>query len=163
MVSLCCRLLEGLRVSRTHVREKKPKRKKFGGTPPLLDSNHLVDMSGLSRGNVPSVPLTFCPIYVELHINQVGMSWMSGAPPHTVPRTLPRHTDHQTPLCVLSFSVCLLPSERPPTLFVGMLYSQHIDLSFGYLGMEDIVCEPGWLPEVAHNRSSQIIMPIPLF
>ena len=50
--------------------------KKFGATLPLLDRNHPVDVSRLSRGNVPSVPQTSCPIYVELHINQVGTSRM---------------------------------------------------------------------------------------
>ena len=52
-------------------REKPINIQKFGGTPLLLDHNHPVDVSHLSRGNVPSVPWTICPIYVELHINQV--------------------------------------------------------------------------------------------
>ena len=36
-------------------REKLINLKKFGGTPPLLDRNHPVEMSHLSRGNVPFV------------------------------------------------------------------------------------------------------------
>ena len=63
--------------------------KKFGGTPPPLDRIHPVDVSQrLSRENVPSVPWTFCPIHVELHINQVGTSRTSrDSPPNR-----PRHT-----------------------------------------------------------------------
>ena len=53
------------------------KKQKVGGTPPLLDRNHPVDVSHLSCGNVPSVPRTFCPIYVEMHIHQVGTFRMS--------------------------------------------------------------------------------------
>ena len=47
-------------------RTKKPINiKKFGGTPPLLDRKHPVDLSCLSCGHVPFVPQTFCPIYVR--------------------------------------------------------------------------------------------------
>ena len=38
----------------------------------LLDRNHSVDVSRLSHANVPFVPRTFCLIYGELHIEQVG-------------------------------------------------------------------------------------------
>ena len=59
-------------------REKKPiKIKKFGRIPPLLNCNHTVDVSRLSCGNVPSVPRTFCPVYMELHTNEVGISRLS--------------------------------------------------------------------------------------
>ena len=51
--------------------------REFGGTPPLLDVSHAMDVSCCPIRNVPSVPRTFCPIYVELHRNQVGTSWMS--------------------------------------------------------------------------------------
>ena len=43
--------------------------------------NHPVDVSRLSRANVPFVARTFCPIYVELHINQVGTSRMLAPKP----------------------------------------------------------------------------------
>ena len=74
--------------------------KKFGGTSPRLHRNHPVDVSHLSRGNAPSVPWTFCPIYVELHINQVLSSRISRDSLRNRPGTLPRHTDHQIPLRV---------------------------------------------------------------
>ena len=57
-------------------REKPMNIKKFSGTSPLLDLSHPVDVSRLSRGNVPSVPWTFCPIYVTLRRNHVGASWI---------------------------------------------------------------------------------------
>ena len=60
--------------------------KKFRGTPPLLNRDHPVNVSRLSRGNVPSVPWTFCPIYVELRINQVGTSRMSWDSPPNRPQ-----------------------------------------------------------------------------
>ena len=74
--------------------------KKFGGTPPLLDRNHPVDMSCLSRENVSSAPPTFCPIYVGLHTNQVGTSGVPGTRHQFGPGTLPRHNNLQFPLCV---------------------------------------------------------------
>ena len=65
----------------------------------------------LSRGRVPFlswnvlfVLQTFCAIYVELHINQVRTSRMSRDSPPNRPQTLPRHTGHQIPLCVLCLS-----------------------------------------------------------
>ena len=86
--------------------EEKKNIPKLGGTPPLLDCNHPVDVSRLSHGNVPSVPRTFCPIYGELRINQVGTSRMSQGSPPNCPLDIPRQrTDHQTPLCFLSLSV----------------------------------------------------------
>ena len=51
--------------------EKTTNIKKLGGTPPLLDRNHPMDVSHLSRGIVPFVARTFCPIYVEIHINLI--------------------------------------------------------------------------------------------
>ena len=33
--------------------------------------------------------------------------------PQTVPGTLPRHTAHQIPLCVLCLSACILPARAP--------------------------------------------------
>ena len=57
-----------------------------------------MDVSRLSRGSVPSVPRRSCPIYVELHINQVGTSWMSrDSPPNHPQDTSEAHTDHQIP------------------------------------------------------------------
>ena len=44
--------------------------KNFGGTPPGLCPVCPVDMSQLSRGPVPSVPRTFCPLNVNFHINR---------------------------------------------------------------------------------------------
>ena len=49
----------------------------FGGTPPQLDCDHPVDMSRLSRRNVPFVPRTFCPLCVDWHRNQARTSYMS--------------------------------------------------------------------------------------
>ena len=42
--------------------------KKFGGTPPLLDRNHAVDLSHLSRGNVPFVLGHFVPSMSLSHL-----------------------------------------------------------------------------------------------
>ena len=51
------------------------------------DAGHsAVDMSHLSRGNVPSVPRTCCPIHVEVHTNQVRTSRMSWHLPPNHPR-----------------------------------------------------------------------------
>ena len=76
----------------------------------ILDCNHPVDVSRLSRGNVSSVPRTFCPIDVELHRNQVRTSWVSREThPQTIPETFPRHTDDEIPSCVFCLSVFLLP------------------------------------------------------
>ena len=62
--------------------------KNFGGTPPLLHRKHPLDMSHLSRGNVPSVPHMVCPIYVVFHINQVRtLVAQSSATPATVAAT----------------------------------------------------------------------------
>ena len=76
--------------------------KKFGRTPPLLDRNHALDLSRLSCGDIPFVAQTFCPTYVEIiaHNHQGGKSGCFGTHPQTVAGTLPRHTDHQIPLCV---------------------------------------------------------------
>ena len=60
--------------------EKKKKTiniKKFGGTPHFRIWTTTIQWTcavRLSHGSVPSVLRTFCPIYVELHINQVGTS-----------------------------------------------------------------------------------------
>ena len=64
--------------------------KKFGGTPPLLDCIHPVDVSRLSSGSAPFVPRAFCPIYVELHRKQVGTSWMCRDSPPNRPRDTPK-------------------------------------------------------------------------
>ena len=80
--------------------------KKFGGTPPLLDRNHPVDVSRLSCENVPSVPRTFCPIYVELHRHQVGTSRVSlGLAPKPSPRDTSGTYRSPMPLCVFCLSV----------------------------------------------------------
>ena len=60
---------------------------------------------------LPVVPRIFCPLDVELHINQVGTSRMSPDSPPS-----PRHfwgipTDHQIPFCVLLLSVFLVPKQ----------------------------------------------------
>ena len=89
--------------------EKKNNRhKEIRGKPLHLDCDH--GCVHLSCGNVPSVPQTFCPIYVELHINRSGRPGCPRIHPQTVPGTLPGHTDHQIPLCGLCLSVFLLPN-----------------------------------------------------
>ena len=47
--------------------------------------------SRLSRGHVPSVPRTFCPFSIDLHINQAQMSQVSLGRPEFVPGTPPGH------------------------------------------------------------------------
>ena len=77
----------GPQITLLSTRRKTQKIKKFGGTPPHLESNHPVEVSCLSRGNVPSVPRTFCPICVELITHdQVGMSQVSRDSPPNRPR-----------------------------------------------------------------------------
>ena len=88
-------------------REKPINIKKFGGTPPLLDRNHPVDMPRLSRGDIPSVLRTFCPIYVGIiHKSGRDVPDVPGLALKTSPGHFPtpRHTDHQIPLRVLSLS-----------------------------------------------------------
>ena len=65
-----------------------------------------------SRGHVPSVPWyvpsvpgTFCPFSIDLHINQAQMSQVSLGRPEFVPGTPPGHPDRQIPLCDFSLSV----------------------------------------------------------
>ena len=80
--------------------------KKFGGTPPLLDHNHPVD--------VPFV-LWKCP--ADILSNRRGITHQLGRDvpdvlgfaAETVLGTLPRHTDHQMPLCSLCLSVFASP------------------------------------------------------
>ena len=100
------------RVAKKNCREEEnPKNtKKFGGTPPLLDRNHPVEMSRLSPGNVPSVRWTFCPIYVELHRNQVGTSLTSrDSPPDRVRDTSEAYRRPPNSfICVLCLSFCSL-------------------------------------------------------
>ena len=78
LVTVCCE-------TRISWKEKTISIKKFGGTP-LFDRNHPVDQSRLSRGSVPFVLRKFCPIYVELHISQIGTSRMSRDSPPNRPR-----------------------------------------------------------------------------
>ena len=93
-------------------REKQINIKKFGGTPPLLDRNRPVDMPRLSRGNIPSVPRTFCPIYVELHTSPGrDVPDVPGLAPkpsrgHFRPRGMPTT---KFLLCVLCLSVLSSP------------------------------------------------------
>ena len=80
--------------------------------PYFWDPNHPADVSRLSRGNVPLVPQTFCQVYVELHINQVGTSRMSRDSPPKHPRDTskayrPPHSFMRV-LCV-SFSLFFSP------------------------------------------------------
>ena len=66
-------------------------------------------VSRLSCGDVPFLSRTFCPIDVELH-NLSGRGRCPGTPtPQDVPGTLPRHTNHQIPLCGLCLSVFSSP------------------------------------------------------
>ena len=82
--------------------------KKFSGTPPLLDRNHPMDVSRLSRGNVPFVPQTFCPLYVELkHTTGLGLPRSPGTRPQTIPG---KHRPPNSPLCVLWVSAFSSPS-----------------------------------------------------
>ena len=75
--------------------------------------------SRLSRGHVPSVPWyvpsvpgTFCPFSIDLHINQAQMSQVSLGRPEFVPGTPPGHPDRQIPLCDFSLSVIFSPYFR---------------------------------------------------
>ena len=75
--------------------------------------------SRLSRGHVPSVPWyvpsvpgTFCPFSIDLHINQAQMSQVSLGRPEFVPVTPPGHPDRQIPLCDFSLSVFFSPYGR---------------------------------------------------
>ena len=68
--------------------------------------------SRLSRGHVPSVlwyvpsvPGTFCPFSIDLHINQAQMSQVSLGRPEFLPGTPREHPDRQIPLCDFSLSV----------------------------------------------------------
>ena len=65
--------------------EKNDKHKEIRRDP-LFDRNHPVDQSRLSRRSAPFVLRTFCPIYVELHISQIGTSRMSRDSPPNRPR-----------------------------------------------------------------------------
>ena len=72
--------------------------------------------SRLSRGHVPSVPWyvpsvpgTFCPFSIDLHINQAQMSQVCLGRPEFVPGTPPGHPHRQIPLCDFSLSVFFSP------------------------------------------------------
>ena len=83
--------------------------KKFGGTPPLLDRNHPVDVSRSSR--------ICCPIYVDLHISHVGTCQMSCclAPKPSLGHFHGRPTTNSFMRSqVLCLSVFLLPSQKSP-------------------------------------------------
>ena len=58
---------------------------------------------------VPSVPGTFCPFSIDLHINQAQVSQVSLGRPEFVPGTPPGHPDRQIPLCDFSLSVFFSP------------------------------------------------------
>ena len=77
-----------------------------------------MDVSRLSRGSVPfsrgSVPLSR-ENSVQSMWNYIIWSGCPGCPgthPQTVPGTLPRHADHQVPLCVLCLSVSFSLNKR---------------------------------------------------
>ena len=94
-------------------RKKTINRKKFGGTPPLQDRKHPVDLSRLccARCHV-------CP--ADILSNRCGITHKSGSGrpecpatrPQTVLGTLPKPINHQIPLCVLSLSVFSSPHSR---------------------------------------------------
>ena len=72
--------------------------------------------SRLSRGHVPSVPWyvpsvpgTFCPFSIDLHIDQAQMSQVSLGRPDFVSGTPPGHPDCQIPLCDISLLVFFSP------------------------------------------------------
>ena len=76
--------------------------KNFGGTPHGVCPVCPMDMSHLSRGNVPSVPRTFCPLNWNFHMNwpkRPGCPWDV---PNVPPGTLPGLSDHRIPFCNLS-------------------------------------------------------------
>ena len=77
--------------------------KTFGETPPLWIATILwtcrvcLEMSCLSSGRSVQSMWKYTSI-------RSGRPGCAGARPQTFPWTLPRHTDHQSPLCVLCFS-----------------------------------------------------------
>ena len=106
---------EALDSQALHGKKKPINIKKFGGTSPYLDCSHAMDVSRLSRGNVPSVPQTFCSIYVALHRAQVGTSRVSlGIAPKSSPGHLPGiPMPPKSSMCVL-FIVFPSADYEPP-------------------------------------------------
>ena len=85
-----------------YLRHQEKNIEKYGRTPSRLDRNHPVDVAHLSHGNVLSVPRTFSPIYVDLHRNQVGTSWMSrGLAPKPSQDTSKAYRPPNSFMCVL--------------------------------------------------------------
>ena len=94
--------------------EKKPiNTKKSDRTPPHLNCNHSVDVSRLSREDVPSVPRTFCPIYVELHVSQVGTS--RGFVPNRPWDTSEAHRSPDSLVCSLFVGFSFSPDRGSST------------------------------------------------
>ena len=87
--------------------------KTFGRTPPYLDCNHPVDVSCLSRGDVPSVPRTFCPICVHWHGKQVRTSQMSRDSPPVFPDTSEAYRTPNSFMCVLFIGSFPLKRTQP--------------------------------------------------
>ena len=66
-----------------------------------------------------TIPWT-CPVCPVKMSRRSPADILSNSPPKPVPGTLPRHTDHQTALCVLALSAFFSLTSQPVTRRVGL-------------------------------------------
>ena len=94
---------------------KTNKHKEIWRTPPLPDHSHPIDVSRLSRKNVPFVPRTFCPICVVLSEDAMGGSKKEGGgkphewqPSQKIGSGPPRTVRFPPPSSVSALFLCVL-------------------------------------------------------